>query len=209
MLRKNKHIRRLVKIIVPLSLLSASVLQAEIQPYKLVCEYKVNPLGIDVLNPRLSWMLPSDPANRNVIQTAYQIQVCLDKPTFNSSNLVWDSDKIMSDQSTQIVYSGLPVVSLERYYWRIKYWDNKGRESKWSQPSFWEMGLLKSTDWKAKWIEADIPLNTELPNPCPYLRKEINVLKKIKSARLYITSLGLYEAYLNGNKIGKDVLKPG
>jgi len=209
MYRKNKNKRRFAKIIVLLSLLSASVLHAEIQPYKLVCEYKVNPLGIDVLNPRLSWMLSSDPADRNVIQTAYQVQVCLDKATFNSSNLVWESGKIISDQSTHIVYNGLPVVSLKRYYWRIKYWDNKGRESKWSQPSFWEMGLLKSTDWKAKWIEADIPLNNGLPNPCPYLRKEINVLKKIKSARLYITSLGLYEVYLNSNRIGKEVLTPG
>ena len=209
MLRINKQLKRYAKIIVSLSLLSVSVLQAEIQPYKLVCEYKANPLGIDVLYPRLSWILSSDPEDRNVIQTAYQVQVCLDEPTFSSSNLVWESGKIMSDQSTQIVYNGLPVVSLKRYYWRIKYWDNKGRESKWSQPSFWEMGLLKSTDWKAKWIEADIPLNNELPNPCPYLRKEINVLKKLKSARLYITSLGLYEVYLNGNKIGKDVLTPG
>lgn len=209
MLRINKRLNRYIKIIVSLSLLSVSALRAEIQPYNLICEYKVNPLGIDVLNPRLSWILSSDPADRNVIQTAYQVQVCLNQPTFTSSNLVWESGKIISDQSTQIVYNGLPVVSSKRYYWRIKYWDNKGRESKWSQPSFWEMGLLKSTDWKAKWIEADVPLNTESPNPCPYLRKEINIHKKLKSARLYITSLGLYEVYLNGNIISKDVLTPG
>src|SRR4030042_6405549 len=198
MQRKYKHITRFAKIILSLSLLSASVLQAEIQPYKLICEYKVNPLGIAVLNPRLSWRLSSDPGDRNIIQTAYQVQVCLDEPTFTSSNLVWESGKIMSDQSTQVVYNGLPVISLKRYYWRIKYWDNKGRDSKWSQPSFWEMGLLKSTDWNAKWIEPDIPLNNELPNPCPYLRKDFKIHKKLKSARLYITSLGLYEAYLNG-----------
>jgi alpha-L-rhamnosidase len=209
MLRINKHLSRYAKIAVLLSLLPGFALQAEIKPYNLICEYKVNPIGIDVLNPRLSWMLSSGPEDRNVIQTAYQVQVCLDEPTFTGSNLVWESGKIISDQSTQLVYNGLPVASLKRYYWRIKYWDNKGRVSKWSQPSFWEMGLLKSTDWKAKWIEADIPLNTDSPNPCPYLRKEINVNKKLKSARLYITSRGLYEVYLNDNKIGKDILTPG
>lgn len=209
MQRKNKLIRRFAKIFVLVGLIYASVLQAEIQPYKLVCEYKVNPLGIDVLNPRLSWMLSANPTDRNVFQTAYQVQVCIDNPTFTSSNLVWETGKIMSDQSTQVVYNGLPTASLKRYFWRVKYWDNKGRESEWSQPSFWEMGLLKSTDWKARWIEADIPLNNELPDPCPYLRKEFKVHKKLKSARLYITSLGLYEAYLNGNKIGNDLLTPG
>ncbi len=209
MLRRNKHLRRYAKIAALLSLLPVSALQAEIKPYNLICEYKVNPIGIDVLNPRLSWILSSDPTDRNVVQTAYQIQVCLDQPSFTSSNLVWESGKIISDQSTQIAYNGIPVFSLKRYYWRIKYWDNKGRESKWSQPSYWEIGLLNNTDWKAKWIEADIPLNNLLPNPCPYLRKEIDIHKKLKSARLYITSLGLYEVYLNGNKIGKDVLTPG
>jgi len=201
--------RKLVTVIVLLNLFSTCTLQAEIQPQKLLCEYAVNPIGIDVLKPRLSWMLSSNPTDRNVIQIAYQVQVSIDKPVFNNSNMVWESGKIMSDQSVHIVYGGLQLESFKRYYWRIKYWDNKGRESKWSQPAYWEMGLLNKTDWTAQWIEAKIPLIPGVSNPCPYFRKEFNISKKVKSARLYITSRGLYEAYLNGGKIGNEIFTPG
>ena len=188
---------------------SISALQAEIQPQKLLCEYAVDPVGIDVLKPRLSWMLSSDPKDRDVIQVAYQVQVCMDKPVFSGPDMVWESGKILSDRSVQVVYKGLPLISCKRYYWRIKYWDNKGRESKWSQPAYWEMGLLDKTDWSARWIESEIPLIPGVSNPCPYFRKEFNISKKVKSARVYITSLGLYQAYLNGSKIGNDLFTPG
>ncbi len=200
--------KKLVLVIL-FGLLSNAFLRAESQPQQLRCEYKENPLGIDVLKPRLSWKLSSQPGERNVSQTAYQIEVCTDIPSFSKSKLVWQTVKVVSDRSIHLEYKGDDLVSGKRYYWRIRYWDNKGKASAWSQPAWWETGLLKKSDWTAQWIETDIPLQPKVSNPCPYFRKEFSLTKKVKSARLYITSRGMYEAYINGNRIGMDVLTPG
>lgn len=199
------------KLIILLSLIfsSFSFLKAQIQAGQLLCEYKENPVGIDILKPRLSWRLAADPTDRNVLQTAWQIEVCRDDASFSKPKLVWQSGKIMSDQSIHIVYDGDELISGKRYYWRVRYWDNKGRTSKWSQPAYWEMGLLKKSDWNAKWIESSDPLKKGISNPSPYFRKEFSISKKIKSARLYITSRGMYEARINGRRVGEDIFTPG
>jgi alpha-L-rhamnosidase len=118
-----------------------------ITPQQLRCEYRVNPLGIDELKPRLSWTLASNqPADR---QTAYQIVVTAGNQT------LWDTGKLASDDTTGIVYNGKPLTTGMRCEWKVKAWDKDDKESAWSQPAFWTMGLLQASDWKAEWIGYD------------------------------------------------------
>jgi alpha-L-rhamnosidase len=118
------------------------------------CEYKVNPLGIDVTKPRLSWILESD--QRAQVQTAYRILVAdsEEKLRQDVGNL-WDSGKISSDQSNQIIYKGKPLKSRMHCFWKVRVWDRDDRVSAWSEPAFWSMGLLETQDWRAKWIGYD------------------------------------------------------
>ncbi len=167
----------------------------------LKCEHKVNPLGIDIIQPRLSWQLQTD--RRGVIQTAYQIRVtCGDVP-------VWDSGRVESDCSHLVSYGGPALSSGQRCEWRVRVWDNQGQVSDWSEPAWWEMGLLNPDDWVAQWIEPEWPEDPSVSNPCPMLRKTFSIDGQIKAARLYVTAHGLYEAELNGRKVGEQVLTPG
>lgn len=174
----------------------------------LACEYLPNPVGMDVLNPRLSWRMKKD--LRGARQTAFQILVASTEQqlSINSADL-WDSGKVNSDQSIQIVYNGKPLKSGMQAYWKVKIWDEEKNESAWSKTSKWEMGLLHPSDWQAKWIGAPESLTTgELKNAAPLFRKELTISKKVKQARAYISGLGYYELYLNGTKIGDHVLSP-
>jgi alpha-L-rhamnosidase len=148
--------------------------------------------------------------DKDVMQTAYHIQASFkEQDLLKGKKLVWDTKKTNSDQSIHIIYQGPQLNSGQRIYWRVKIWDNQGRESTWSAPAFWENGLLKASDWDAEWITPDIDEDPEKDNPPTLLRKSFEVNKNIQSARLYITSHGLYEAYLNGQKIGDEVFTPG
>jgi alpha-L-rhamnosidase len=171
---------------------------------RLVCEYHTNPVGLDVQKPRLSWQLQS--GDMNVMQTAYEIRV-----TDGNANgsLVWTSGKVKSDQSVNVIYEGPELRSMQRVYWRVRVWDQEGKSSSWSEAAFWETGLLDPSEWTASWITdaADNPEGDERPSP--YMRKEFPVSKKIKSARVYVSSLGLYELYLNGQKVSSDLFTPG
>ena len=174
----------------------------------LTCEYRVNPIGIDVTQPRLSWQITSD--ETNVLQTGYQLRAALSVSDLTYKNkLIWNSGKIDSSQSVLVAYRGPALRSRERVYWQVRVWDNHHQVSSWSEPSFWEMGLLDPSDWTAKWISS--PRKTDLVHaqPCPYFRKEFSTNKKIASARIYVTSLGLYELFLNGKKVGNQLFTPG
>jgi alpha-L-rhamnosidase len=171
-------------------------------------EYKVNPVGIDVPVPRLSWEIVS--ADRGWTQKAYQIQAAADSGGLRDGrDLIWDSGKVVSDRSIHVTYGGPACVSGDRVYWRIRVWDQKDRASGWSVPSFWEMGLLGEADWKARWIQTAMEEDVTQSGPCPLFRKEFTLKGKVKSARAYITSLGLYEAGLNGERIGDQLFTPG
>jgi alpha-L-rhamnosidase len=121
---------------------------------KLRCEYKNNPAGVDVVKPRLSWVLESaSPANRGLKQSAYQILVASSPADLKSDKAdIWDSGKVGSDQSVNVDYAGKQLSSEEGCYWKVKVWDQDGAASDWSPVSQWTMGLLKPSDWQAQWI---------------------------------------------------------
>ncbi len=179
---------------------------SQIQIKEVLCESRVNPVGLDVSQPELSWQLIS--AVRNTMQTAYEIKVAESlNDLAKSKNLVWNSGKILSDQSAHLTYAGSVLQSVKKYYWQVRVWDNKGNVAVWKEPSFWQMGFLKPEDWKAKWIQAGFVEDTLRPSPL--FRKSFVATKKIQSATLSITSHGLYESYINGQRIGEAYLTPG
>ena len=158
---------------------------------RLRTEYLKNPMGIDVRQPRLMWNCGDwneliDAAGAK--QTAWQIVT--DK---------WDSGKVESS-SMQAVYP-LETESSERVTWKIRLWDGNGEAGEWSE-SFFEMGLLQASDWKAKWITGDYVPRKSMRYPVDCFRKEVALVKPVASARLYATACGLYEAKLNGRKAG-------
>ena len=170
----------------------------------LTVDHKANPVGIDNRQPCFSWKITGP--GFGIMQTAYSLRVSTDEK-FSSSKNVWESGKVMSDESILQPYKGSELKSGQRYFWQVKIWDSKGKESRWSTVAFWEMGLLSPADWKAKWIEMES--DTLRFSPAPHMRKEFLLNKTIASARVYITSHGFYELHINGKKVGDQVLTPG
>jgi alpha-L-rhamnosidase len=176
----------------------------------LLTEYLENPLGIDARRPGLSWQMAG--GRRGSGQSAYQIQATTSSNGFTADagmDLLWDTGKIFSDRSLDIPYEGSALASRERVFWQVRIWDQDDHPSDWSEPAWWEMGLLEENDWNADWIEVDWEEDSKAFNPSPYLRRGFTLDRPVKSARLYITAHGLYEAWLNGQRVGDQVLTPG
>jgi alpha-L-rhamnosidase len=171
------------------------------------CEYKANPMGIDVLQPRLSWELVS--TERGTIQTAYQLRVAASEGDLVKNKLIWDSGKQTSDASIHVVYQGPALESGQRYYWQVQVWDNQGRNSGWSKPAYWEMGLLQASDWQARWITPNLQEDPTKSNPAPMLRRVFQLTKPVAKGRLYASAMGLYELELNGKRVGDEYFTPG
>ncbi|HVH73248.1 MAG TPA: family 78 glycoside hydrolase catalytic domain, partial [Candidatus Dormibacteraeota bacterium] len=171
------------------------------------CEYKSDPLGIDVRKPRLSWELVS--TERGVLETSYEIRVAGSEADLAKGKLLWDSGKQSSDASIQVEYGGPALESRRIYYWQVRVADNHGNLSEWSKTAHWEMGLLEAADWKGKWITLNFVEDETKSNPAPLLRKEFSVNKKVDRARLYATAMGLYEMSLNGKRVGDEYFTPG
>ncbi|HEY3290948.1 MAG TPA: alpha-L-rhamnosidase N-terminal domain-containing protein, partial [Anaerolineae bacterium] len=167
------------------------------------CEYRINPIGIDVLAPRLSWQMSSD--RRGTQQTAYQLRAT----HLPDAALFWDTGKVAGDQSVLVPYAGPALASGQRVYWQVRVWDETDAMSEWSAPAFWEMGPLNASDWQAQWVTPDWDEDTSKSQPQPLLRRTFKLQGPIASARVYATSLGLYDLRLNGKPVGNDVLKPG
>jgi len=170
------------------------------------CEYKVDPIGIDARRPRLSWELRAD--GRGVMQSAYQIRVAESEAGLTADPL-WDTGRVDSDRSIQVAYGGPALVSGRRYYWQVRVWDGDGSASEWSAPAFWETGLLEPSDWQASWITPAWDEDLTTPQPVPMLRGTFTVDGEVAAARAFVTSLGLYQANLNGRRVGDQVFTPG
>jgi alpha-L-rhamnosidase len=203
---------------------SALFCLAQVNVEHLLTENLDRPIGLGSKTPRFSWQLVSE--NRGVLQTAYELDISASpdgkktgdegagqkrwnkgRTEWNNGKTDWSSGKILSDHSIQVLYTGPSLRSGQRYYWRVRVWDNRDHPSSWSARTWWQTGLLDSTDWKAVWIA---PPGSPAPDrPSPLLRKEFHTGKKILSATAYITAHGLYEAQLNGHRIGDAYLTPG
>ena len=183
-----------------LVLLSFSVAYSQAKAAKLLVENLENPVGLDVKQPRFSWQLLTD--KRNVQQTAYEIKVS------NGKTVAWSSGKQNGDASVHIPYGGPDLKSGQKYTWQVRVWDNSGKGSDWSPAASFSMALLNISDWKASWISPGFQEDTMM-RPSPVFRKEFSTSKKIVSAVAYITSHGMYEAQINGQRVGDAYLTPG
>ncbi|MCK4992835.1 MAG: alpha-L-rhamnosidase N-terminal domain-containing protein, partial [Bacteroidales bacterium] len=205
--------KTIFKIFILLLFTSACSEGSQVNITNLRYEYKLNPLGVDIEEPRFSWVLESN--QRGVKQTAYQIFVASSLKNLNENRSdVWDSKKIVSDRSIQIYYQGNPLKSNRKYYWKVKVWDQDGQSHS-SEAAFWTTGFFNESDWKAKWIGLDEAVGDDDPDTphrklsARMLRHEFDLEKEITSATAFISGLGLFELYLNGEKIGDQVLSPG
>ncbi|WP_448248786.1 family 78 glycoside hydrolase catalytic domain [Thalassotalea agariperforans] len=185
----------------------------------------VNPLGYYEQKPRFSWQLS---ANSNAqFQRAFQIQVASSITNIDDADL-WDSQKQLSSTTSWVKYQGKTLTSRQQVYWRVRVWDEKDNVSSWSEPALIELGLLSNKDWQGQWIrhpeteeyteftvKGEVVKN-KLYRP-QYLRTDFttnfagdkNSKQAIKQARLYITSKGVFNAYINGKKVSEDVMTPG
>jgi len=173
---------------------------AQVKLQNLLTEHLSNPIGIDTKQPRFSWQLTGE--QRNISQTAYEITVSQGKTS------VWKSGKVMSDQSVHVPYAGPALQSGKKYTWEVRVWDNNGKTSPWSEAASFQMAILSPSDWKAKWIEAGFTEDS-INRPAQYFRKQFSMNKKIASATAYITAHGMYEAQINGKRVGDSYLTPG
>lgn len=173
------------------------------QPVNLKTEYLVNPLGIDAQHPRLTWMLADD--RQGAKQTAFQIFVGTDSlEVSKGKGSSWATAKIASS-AILATYNGKALQPFTKYFWRVDVWDMAGVKTAPSAINTFETGMMKMTNWKGSWISDEQGINVK---PAPYFRTTFGTGKKIKSARAYIAAAGLYELYINGQKIGNHRLDP-
>jgi alpha-L-rhamnosidase len=174
-----------------------------IQVAGLYCDHAVNPPAVDNRKPTLGWTFSS--ARRGSCQSAYHILVSRD-PNLLRRGIgdLWDSGKVDSDNSTDVIYGGTAPGPGELCYWQVRVWDERGRASSWSEPGHWQVGFLEASDWHAQWISA----SPDEKAAAPLFRREFSMSGKIKRATAYIYGLGWYELYLNGTKVGDQVLAP-
>jgi alpha-L-rhamnosidase len=205
MKKPNCYFRILAILLFVIGLANSSMAKNEVK--QLICEYKTNPLGIDVAHPRLGWQLSS--SEKEVMQSAYEVRVAESSSKLNSGKLIWTSGKVNGSQSVGIVYNGPALISMQQCFWQVRVWDNKNKPTDWSAPASWGMGILKPTDWKATWISDGDIKELKGSKPAQYFRKEFATAKKVKSARVYATSLGLYELSINGVKVSDELFTPG
>jgi len=169
-----------------------------------------NVLGIDVLNPRFGWQITSD--KNDIVQTEYHILVAssLEKINNNEGDL-WDNS-VKSNQSQWIEYAGASLNANQVCYWKVLVTTNKGK-SEWSKVGKWSTGLLNDGKWKGYWIGLDRAMAWDVEEEhsklsARYYRTVFRTNEGIKRATLHIVGLGLYEAYINGEKVSHDILTP-
>ncbi|WP_344947025.1 family 78 glycoside hydrolase catalytic domain [Sphaerisporangium flaviroseum] len=209
-------------------LLNVPPAAASAQPGVRVVDLRVDgrddePLGIDDTAPSLGWRMTetgqaaAHPCRRATsraacpgdAQTAYQVQAATSEGNLKRGRLIWDSGKVDSATQSGVRYAGQSLGSRQKVIWHVRVWDADKKPSDWSEPSSWEMGLLRQSDWgSARWIE--YPGRTEAqPMPIFARRFDIDRKKRVAGARLYLSGVGLQLPTLNGRKLGDEVLAPG
>jgi alpha-L-rhamnosidase len=169
---------------------------------QLNCEHRENPLGVDVSQPGLDWILES--SQRGDRQTAYQILAASSRSLLDQNKGdVWDSGKVVSDDTIQIRYAGQPLKSAQQIFWKVRVWNAEDKVSAWSPTAMWTMGLLNPADWQAHWIAEPLNVSSVL------LRREFTVKPGLLRATVFICGLGQYELSANGKKVGDALLAPG
>ncbi|MEN8777322.1 MAG: family 78 glycoside hydrolase catalytic domain [Polaribacter sp.] len=172
-----------------------------------------NPIGFYNPKPNFSWKLPVSKDIES--QFAYQIVVASSKDLLPNNADLWDSKKQETAQSTFINYKGEALQSRQKVFWQVRFWNQDKKASEWSDVNHFELGLLKNSDWKAKWTGLDTAKDSIkgvrkfLMHRPQYLRKGFELPKDVEKARLYITSKGVFDVHLNGKDISDDVLTPG
>jgi alpha-L-rhamnosidase len=198
-------------LILALPLLSPAQV-SPISPEHLRCEYRENPLGMDVAHPRLSWWLRS--AMTGQYQSAYRILLTTNSRSLDDNpGADWDSGKITDSENINLVPGGKPLKPFTRYYWKVMVWDRQGRPGKWSPVAWFETGMLDSANWQGKWISEAKPAPASeedlyKDDPAPVFRKIFTLSRPVRSARLYISGLGYNESSINGKKVGDALLDP-
>jgi alpha-L-rhamnosidase len=190
---------------------------ASVRVVDLRCEYRENPLGIDVKEPRLGWKLAAvNPLARGLAQTSYRVLVASGEALLAlDKGDLWDSGDVASDQSAHVVYAGKPLASGMRCVWKAQVRDQAGARSAWSAPAVFTLGLLEQSEWTADWIGTDKlfvrgqgwpPPDNTLPDP--WFRKTFTLAKAPARATAYVASIGYHELYVNGRKVTDAVLAP-
>jgi len=183
---------------------------APVSVTELKTERMANPMSIDTPTPRLGWVIKSD--KKDVMQTSCHIIVAsTPEKAQNLEGDLWDTN-IDGDQSQWVKYAGKELRANTRCYWRVKVNTTQGA-SEWSDVAMWNVGLLSESDWSGVWIGLDHAMPWEKEEihsqlGARYMRSEFELDKEVKHATLYISGLGLYEAFINGKKVGDDVLAP-
>ena len=182
-------------IIITLISFSAKA-QNKISVTNLQCEMLNNPEGIDVVKPRLSWQINADV--NDVKQTAYQIIVASTLENLNTNKAdLWDSGKVTSNESVNIIYNGKKLGDRQNAFWKVTVFTNKG-EIKSTENAHFSIGILTYSDWKStRWIgyeklSKDDSISQFSRLSARYLRKGIDLKKPVKSAKVYIMGMGLY-----------------
>lgn len=180
------------------------------------CEYVKDPLGLDATGPRLSWIMVADGRGRR--QTAYELLVASSAELLSQNQGdLWQTGKVASDENSQVAYAGKPLTSRSLCFWKVRVWDQVDQPSAWSDTAFWSMGLLAAEDWHAQWIRAGNSALSSIGDESdsrpraavsPWMRKTF-VLDSVPERGLaYVNALGYCELYVNGQRVGDDVLSP-
>ena len=155
----------------------------------------------------MSWYSESE--QREQVQTAYQVLVSSSLVNLEDNNAdLWNSGKVTSENSSHITYKGSILTSGTQAFWKVKLWDKDGKESEWSEPASWTMGITSEGDWKAQWIKYPSAKNGIGKRGLPMFRKRFSLNKPVKRALIHVTGLGQYELFVNGTKTGDHFLDP-
>jgi alpha-L-rhamnosidase len=182
---------------------------APLSPHALTVEYRTCPLGLDEPKPRLAWKLRDD--RRGARQTAYRVLVASSPQTLAADRGdLWDSGLVRSDRSIQVIYEGVPLEPMQRAWWKVQTLDAAGAASPWSDPQWWEAGLVDpARHWPGDWIGSSLVGDAHTGVPAPHLRKTFRVEGTVRSARLYVSALGLAVVEINGARAFDDAFVPG